>query len=156
MVRGQNDQKRVIFGVIFETPKIIIFPLGAPVKSQKVGQKGVKKGGQNRPKMAQKWPLLDPFLWHSLLKNAKLTALITRRTQIQGVQNRPKVIKIYYSILGYFWSQKWHFLTPLKSEVSKKPPENNREGPKRGQKRGVKNDPKMAILAKNDPKSALF
>jgi len=43
--------KWVIFGVIFETPKIIIFPLGAPVKSQKVGQKGVKKEG---PKMTQK------------------------------------------------------------------------------------------------------
>ena len=27
---------------------------------------------------------------------------------------------------------------------------------KRGQKRGVKNDPKMAILAKNDPKSTPF
>ena len=53
----------------------------------------------------------------------------------------------------------------LKSEVSKSTPENNREGPKNGQNRGVKNDQKWVkngvkkrplLGTKNEKKMAFF
>ena len=95
-------------------------------------------GGGLRPKID---PFLTPFLTSFLAFFAHFPGLFGVRTW-KTVQKRWHKIDpndqnlLFNSRL--FLIPKWHFLTPLKSEVSKKPPENNREVPKRGQKWGQK------------------
>ena len=108
-------------------------------------------GGGLRPKID---PFLTPFLTSFLALFAHFPGLFGVRTW-KTVQKRWHKIDpndqnlLFNSRL--FLIPKWHFLTPLKSEVSKKPPENNREGPKMGQKRVQKWPQKVTKMAKIDP-----